>query len=444
MNTFNFAKYQTPIVFFLVISSIVTIGLLYFSPFNFYPSSAEKESLVYFAENMTPAHYELIDLFNRRFKGKIKVMPVDLPYSKFTTNRRKELISRILGNQTSKIDIFAIDHIWMPRFSKWAEPMDQYFNQEELSKILHSAIGLCKYNNVLYGMPFFLDVGILYYRQTMLKAAGGVPLLEMVEKGLTWNEMIEIQSEYFNRKEIYSFQGANYEGLMCNFLEIINWPDINGKSFLGGVTAVNETKVAFRFIHDLIYKHHVAGIEVLDFNENDSFNHALQNGLPFFRGWASAAKSLSRTNDGKAEVDDLRMAPIPSSIPGKSMPVLGGWNLMIASNSKVKIQAAEFVKFLISDEAQQILFKKNGYLPVLTDFYDEKRDTTRRKYFLRTQIENSITRFAHPDYTKISDALTSNLHNYLYRKESLDHSVSNYLRSLRLTGFFKLESEDEP
>ena len=48
------------------------------------------EKVIFYADNITPAHKTLIDKFNKTYEGQIKVVPIDLPFTKFTTNERKD------------------------------------------------------------------------------------------------------------------------------------------------------------------------------------------------------------------------------------------------------------------------------------------------------------------------------------------------------------------
>ena len=96
--------------------------------------TAAKE--VYFADRLTEAHRLLIDEYNRRNEGRVKIVPIDFPNEDFTTNERKEILARFLRGEGDGIDVFAVDVIWVQRFARWSEPLDQYFSKEELAGIL--------------------------------------------------------------------------------------------------------------------------------------------------------------------------------------------------------------------------------------------------------------------------------------------------------------------
>ncbi|MCB9069591.1 MAG: hypothetical protein H6629_17535 [Calditrichae bacterium] len=67
---------------------------------------------IYFVDNISQAHSELINRFNAEYSGRIEVVPVDLPFEKFSTNERKQLLAKSLRSKSDRIDVFAIDLIW--------------------------------------------------------------------------------------------------------------------------------------------------------------------------------------------------------------------------------------------------------------------------------------------------------------------------------------------
>ena len=112
-------------------------------------------SKLYYVDNISKAHQSVIDGFNKEYKNRIEVIPVNIPFEKFTTNERKELLARSLRSHSDRIDIFAVDLIWGARFAKWAYPLNSFFNDSTLLKIdkkaLHFLIA-----SILF-LPFFLE-----------------------------------------------------------------------------------------------------------------------------------------------------------------------------------------------------------------------------------------------------------------------------------------------
>lgn len=104
---------------------IIGFGILFYVYDHFKLKNADTGLVtqIFFADNISNAHRKLIERFNEEFKGQIEVIPIDLPFSKFSTNERKELLARSLRSKSERIDVFAVDLIWVPRFARWGQPV---------------------------------------------------------------------------------------------------------------------------------------------------------------------------------------------------------------------------------------------------------------------------------------------------------------------------------
>ena len=103
---------------FLVVV-IIALVFFWFTPADINLKSDNHITEIYFADNISIAHQALIDRFNLEYKNKIKVIPINLPFTKFSTNERNELLARTLRSNSSRIDVFSVDLIWVPRFAIW-------------------------------------------------------------------------------------------------------------------------------------------------------------------------------------------------------------------------------------------------------------------------------------------------------------------------------------
>src|SRR3712207_9432993 len=74
------------------------------------------------------------------------------------------------------------------------------------------------YEGKIYAVPWYTDAGLLYYRQDLLEKAG------YSEPPVTWDELEEMANKVKQDEGIkngFVFQGAEYEGGVCNGLEYI-------------------------------------------------------------------------------------------------------------------------------------------------------------------------------------------------------------------------------
>ncbi len=179
------------IVGFLVLILFV-LFFIYFHQNDFLSPKSESEIVITYADNISSAHQKLIDEFNLLNQGSIRVEPIDLPFNKFSTNERKELLARSLRSKSKKIDLFAVDLIWSARFSKWSEPLSKYISKNDTTKLVKQALESCIFNDEVVALPIYIDVGLMYYRKDLLKK---IPNYKEIERklieGITWKEFIK-------------------------------------------------------------------------------------------------------------------------------------------------------------------------------------------------------------------------------------------------------------
>lgn len=415
------------LVFVLVIIAISLSLLFHFLPFHKQASSQDQVTKVYFADNITPAHKKIINLFNEKYLGQIEIIPVNLPFTKFNTNERKELIARTLRNRTSRIDIFAVDQIWVSRFAKWAEPLSRYFSNKDRANILTHALSTCYYENTLVGVPLHIDIGIMYYRRDIIQNFPNYSeLVRKLKSSITWGEFIQLSEQYDSSSPFYIFQADKYEGLVCNFLETLGGHD--GRLFENNILQLNQpyARESCQLMVDLIHKYSITPEIVETFNESASYAYALKYNVPFFRGWPGFMKEIMTYPEGSTKVNLLEIAALPHFQGHKPASVIGGWNLMISKHSAKKEEAVLFLKFISSEEAQTIFFETAGYLPILNTIYENESfiNANPNLLYLKKLLDRGIHRPSHPNYTKMSNILSSFIHKALKRELSVEEALS--------------------
>ena len=428
-------------IFILVILAILVS--LFFPTLLFNDSFQKSSSVkkIYIAANDTEALREIIREFNEKNKGEIEVELVVFKYEKFSTNKKKELITRTMRSLNGKIDIFSIDQIWVPRTAKWSEDLRPYFPESELSKIVPPALKTCIYDGELCSIPLFLDLGIMYYRKDIIsKIDNGENIEKKILEGITWDELFKLAKKT-NSKYSYVFQGKNYEGLICNFLEFLgensNSEDMN---FFGSVNSSNAIS-KLQFMQDLIFKKKYVPKQVSTFEEASSFRYAIKNDIPFFRGWSTIYKLVKIENEDSTIINHLGIAPLPHFNSEKSLSTIGGWNLMISKYSNVKEEAVKFLKFTMSETAQKTLYTRGEYLPVIKSIYSDTLFISKypRIKFYSAGLQQIIRRPFIEDYTRLSDILAFYISKTLTGNSKVEDAMNNAQRDINkiLTNQYK-------
>ncbi len=424
-------KYNIAFGFFIVaILGILIYNFISLDIFNLRHS--HEVTRVYYADNITPTHLKVINLFNEENKGEIEVVPLNLPFTKFTTNERKELLARSLRSDNSLFDIFSVDQIWVSRFAKWAEPLDKYFSREELDRLLPKMLAISSYKNSLVSIPLYIDIGVLFYRQDLVaKLPNGREIEEKLKNSISWSELIELSKRHFPDQYTYVYQGKDFEGLICNYVEILS--GMNGElSFTDSTRILDSTNVAaVRFMHDLVHKYQISPPEVTSFAEVSSYRYACQNNIPFIRAWYSSINDNVAFDAKDTFLDKLKLVPLPHMGQNDLTTVLGGWNLMIKKDSEKKDAAVKFLKFVVSDKVQEILFKEANYLFVTKHMYDRTDLYEFEGIDLRNIVENhAIHRPVLENYTKLSDIYSYYLNLAISGKVGSEVALENIVSKI--------------
>lgn len=419
-------KQKWGLIFLLVVSLVYV--LIHFIEIY---SSSDKVTEIYFADRITKAHKILIDRYNLKMAGKVRVIPIDFPNYDFSTNERKELLARSLRGRGDGIDLFAVDLVWVQRFAKWCEPLDKYFTDEERSRILSSALESCYYDGELVAMPLDLVQGIMYYREDLIKQSeNSDEIIEQLQNYITWEDFLLLKNK-LPANPFYIFPAAEYEGLICSFMEMIL--SIKPDYFVeyGFNFNTDEAKKSLQFLVDLINKYGATPKIASEFTEIPSYEYFIKNDALFIHGWVSYDKDFEESPFDLEKQKKLRKAPLPHFKDGNPTSVFGGWNLMVSKFSDKKEEVVHFIKFLLSNDSQELFYEQSGFYPVINKIYDDQFYIKKFPEIHKSKdiIKTGVHRPSHVEYTRYSEIM-SHFFGMAIRKEisvqeSLEKTTNN-------------------
>lgn len=420
----------------IVILVIISIMILFYIQYPRLADITKEQSVskIYYADNISNAHSTLINKFNKEYAGKIEVVPVNLPFSKFSTNERKELLTRSLRSNSDRIDLFAVDYIWVPRFAKWVEPLDLYFVSDVREGILDKAINSCIYKDKLVAIPLYIDVGLMYYRKDILQKLPDYKSLEQqLKESITWQQFINLGKNLkLKNNYLYMFPANNYEGLVCSFAELLinQQPDFFNKDMVKFNTY--EGKKALQLLVDFVNKINITPKEVTAFDEFLCFQYALNHDVPFVRGWPGQLDHYKYLIEDTSKFDLFEIAALPHLKGNNIGSVLGGWNLMIPANSDKKWESFQFIYFLLREDNQRILAEKGGYIPIVSKLFDDEDFLLKNKQYnyYRELLLHGIHRPVLSDYTKISDIISYYVSQAIKQDISVDEALNEMTRQV--------------
>ncbi len=320
-----------------------------------------------------------------------------------------DLLTQKLKNKSEDVDVFLMDVIWPPEFAAagWAMSLDEMFPESEQDKFLNGTILANIYKDKIYGVPLFIDSGMLYYRKDLLEKYGFKP-------PETWQNMVEkaqfiVSQESKEGNELYGFSGQfkQYEGLVCDMLEYIL---SNGGEILNSKTGKSELTQkpaieAVEFVRQNIIRR-AAPPGVLTYQEPESLDVFIQGKAVFHRNWPYAWE-VSNNPERSFVAEKVGITRLPHFKDNKSYSTIGGWQMGISRYSKNKEAAWAFVKFYTSKEIQKLLALKTGRAPTRKELYSDIDVVKAHPHFVDMQdvFLTAYTRPRTPLYPAVSNVL---------------------------------------
>jgi multiple sugar transport system substrate-binding protein len=314
------------------------------------------------------------------------------------------------------IDVIIGDVIWPAQFAAngWIEDLGDRFTEDMRSEFLDAPVQASTYQGKVFGVPWYTDVGVLFYRKDLLsKAGGGVPK--------TWSDVRDITRKLVESGDArygIVFQGAEYEGGVCDGCEYI-WnaggdvldPADISRVVIGSSAAREGLSTERALVADGIAPESVAV-----YKEQESYTAFLAGDYVFARHWPYVFGFVSDPTISSLKPDQIDVAPLPVAQEGdESFSALGGWNFFINAASDKKEQAWEFIKFMSQDDIQGEVAINASFLPTKRAIYDDQKVLKEQPVvgLAKDVIPNAKPRPLHPFYSDMSLALSEGFNESL-------------------------------
>ena len=333
------------------------------------------------------------------------------------------------------IDVIGGDVIWPIQFAAngWIEDLTELFDEETRSEYLDAPIQANTYKGRIYGVPWFTDAGMLYYRKDLL-AKGGVK-----EPPETWNEVMEVSQRIVGDGDAeygMVFQGAEYEGGVCNGCEFI-WTaggDVLDEQDLSKVVVDGPKAVSGLEAQRRLVQEGVAPEAVVVYKEQESHTAFLGGGYVFVRNWPYMFGLAADPAISSLKPKQIGVAALPVEESGnRSYSALGGWNFFLNKFSTKKEQAWEFVKFMSRQSIQTEFAVKASLLPTRKSIYEDKQVLKKQPAveLAKEVTTNARPRPTHPFYSDMSLAMSEAFNESLKGISSPDGTVRDLASELQ-------------
>lgn len=346
-----------------------------------------------------------------------------------TTDEQHQFYVINLEGRSREIDVFSMDVIWVNEFARagWLRDLSHILPRSEQEDFFPGPIEAVAYEGKIYGIPWYIDAGVLYYRKDLLERHG-------LDPPGTWEDLVKAAATVLtDEPELYGFiwQGKQYEGLVCNVLEYL-WSN-GGEVLVDGRVAIDSeaNRQALAFMRDLIHLYRVSPGLVTTSTEEPTRHIFGKGKAVFLRNWPYAWNIFDR--EGSPVRGKVGIAPLPHFPGHESSATLGGWQLAVSRYSRHPEAAERFVRFLTSADAQKALALAVGYKPPRRSLYRDEELLGAQPFLARLEgiFERARPRPVTPYYTMISQILQPEFSAVLVRTKEPGEALDSAEKHMR-------------
>lgn len=339
--------------------------------------------------------------------------------------QRHQLYVQWLNARADDPDVLQLDVIWTAEFAAagWILPLDRFGPRAD--EFFSATVAANTWNGRLFALPWFVDVGMLYWRTDLLDAPPATPdelvrsartaIARGAARGIVW-------------------QGARYEGLVTVFLEYLGGFGGQIMDAEGRVTVdAPEATRALALMRDQIVRYGIAPEQLLTWHEEET-RFAFQNGTAaMMRNWPYAYPLLADPAESRV-AGRFAVAPMPAAPGGRPTAALGGQQLAVNARSDQPEAAYQLIAYLAAPEQMLERAAVTGQCPARPALYGDPRlaaalaiptDQARRL------IERAVPRPVTPVYTQLSEILQIQLHRALAGQAAPDQALATAAREMR-------------
>lgn len=305
---------------------------------------------------------ELLDRFERE-RG-VRVVDETLPSS---SDVQHQYFITTLEGGSAGLDVLSMDVVWVPEFSRagWLLDIGDRLDAALRADIFPAPLAACTFRGRLFGVPWYVDAGVLYYRKDLLARHGRRVPQTYPELAATARAVRDAEGG-----ELYGFvwQAKQYEGLVCGSLEVLS--SFGGDVWRDGRVTIDspEAVEAFRFERSLIETG--ASPPLVTTADEEATRQIFGAGRAvFLRNWVYAWNLFERV--GSPVAGKVGVAPVPPGDTGAGASTLGGWQLGIYRRSRHPDEAWALVEFLMRADSQAYLSRTIGYRPSRRSLYSD-------------------------------------------------------------------------
>ena len=360
---------------------------------------------------------QLMPEFERRNPG-IHVRVQQIPW----TAAHEKLLTAFVGEATP--DVAQLGNTWVPEMVALdaLAPLAERVASSATVEVADFFPGIWDTNVIdgaLYGIPWYVDTRLLFYRSDLLERAG------YPQPPRTWSEWHDAM------RRVSRLEGSRYGA----FLPVNEWqPAVilglqNGSPLLrdgGRFGAFREP--AFREAFEFL-------IQLYREDLTPSARDRQLGNIPqeFARGWFAMYITGPwyigefRQRLPEALQDDWMTAPLPGPEPGSpGLSVAGGASLVVFEMSEVKDAAWKLIEYLAETEQQVRFYELMGDLPArISAWEDPVLDDNAYAGAFRVQLDHVQPTPKVPEWEQIATQVLNHVEAAALGSMTIDEALSN-------------------
>jgi multiple sugar transport system substrate-binding protein len=305
---------------------------------------------------------------------------------------------RLFGRRVfERCDVMLLDSAWMGEAVAADLALDLTpYVEARRREFVGSAVDAVAYRDRFWGVPRQVDVGLLYYRTDQVDAPPR-----------TWQEVYDTAQ----RRDGIVYQGAPYESLTLNFLELAYASGGRVLSDDGRRSAIDspENLRALELMAGGV-KDGAAPAAVTRMQEDPAREAFSQGNATFMRNWPYALALMQQRSEVK---DKFKAVELPAFEGGGQASVLVGHDVVVAKRSKNRDAALVFADFLTSPGIEAQMVSRTGAASPLAATYEDPSNTTPGIEVVRRALEQARPRPVTPAWSGISAAIYENVQRAL-------------------------------
>ena len=394
---------------------LTLIGLLLAGSIGWSGLQRPEEISILMPAPFADATVDQVKQFNADHSGRIVLNVIRGPRD---TESISDLAISSLLLGTPPFDALLVDVTWLPKYvaADWLQPLDPWFDDADVDALVAGARLGNSVNGDLYRWPFGADVGLLYWRKDL-----------MPEPPRTASDLIQIASRLRadgKVKEGFVWQGRQYEGLSCNFVEFLSafggtWLDpVGGQPELDSKAA----RATVHWMQQLI-REGTSPLAVSNYAEPETLQAFKAGDAALMRNWPYAwAELQSDSSAVKGRIGVTTMVAEPGGSPAAT---LGSWGFSLLRGSQHQQATAEAIRALTSSQAQRDRFLQQGYTPTEASLFEDPELLKASPVLpqLKEALAIAVPRPITPLYAQMSDLLQRQLSGVLTEKRDPDQAM---------------------